>query len=376
MRGLREFEIEDYDDLIHTIYGASIDPRLWPSIIDGLSHAFGETMICLQGHDRHGGGGLGLLSSLTDPAFLASYEDYYAVRNVWASGMTASPVGRPIVAEELVSRDDLLKTEFYNDCLRTQGVVSSCGIILHRDATRFLFLSGNIRLSDADHLPGPMRKIFGLIGPHIARSFELMRRIPGVVDGEDYRTTVETLADAVFLIDGSGRVIHTNASAAALRLACSVVTVGRDSVLHFCDSPAEATFQSALGTIASKDHASLQGDFQVRQDTGALYRASIAPLRRSGIPQVFDRYLERDPMAVVVISAISNGRTTALDAFGLTPAEKMLAEAITQGMALRDYADSREISIHTVRTQLKMIYAKTETHRQSQLAALILGTPH
>ncbi|MER9940000.1 helix-turn-helix transcriptional regulator [Mesorhizobium sp. M0088] len=46
--------------------------------------------------------------------------------------------------------------------------------------------------------------------------------------------------------------------------------------------------------------------------------------------------------------------------------------AIAQGISLRDHADSRDVSIHTVRAQLKSVFAKTETRRQSQLAALIL----
>ena len=58
-------------------------------------------------------------------------------------------------------------------------------------------------------------------------------------------------------------------------------------------------------------------------------------------------------------------------AFGLTPAEARLAAALANGTSLEAAADELHISRETTRTQLKMVFAKTDTHRQSQLVALL-----
>jgi len=58
----------------------------------------------------------------------------------------------------------------------------------------------------------------------------------------------------------------------------------------------------------------------------------------------------------------------------LTPAEARIALGIARGDALAAIAKAHGISIATVRTQLKSVFAKTGTHRQAQLVALLAGT--
>jgi DNA-binding CsgD family transcriptional regulator len=58
-------------------------------------------------------------------------------------------------------------------------------------------------------------------------------------------------------------------------------------------------------------------------------------------------------------------------AFGLTPAEARLASIIAEGLPPERAAEELAISKTTVRNQLKAIFAKTATHRQSELVALL-----
>ncbi|MBM0273952.1 helix-turn-helix transcriptional regulator [Streptococcus suis] len=103
-------------------------------------------------------------------------------------------------------------------------------------------------------------------------------------------------------------------------------------------------------------------------------RAMIVPLAHRTTQTMFDQIFEDLPIAMLVLrnQPTPQPSVAALPGYGLTPAESELAVAIAQGISLRDHADSRDVSIHTVRAQLKSVFAKTETRRQSQLAALIL----
>ena len=57
---------------------------------------------------------------------------------------------------------------------------------------------------------------------------------------------------------------------------------------------------------------------------------------------------------------------------GLTPAEARLASHLAGGTSLEEASESLGVSIHTARTQLKAVFAKTGTRRQGELVALLM----
>jgi DNA-binding CsgD family transcriptional regulator len=59
-------------------------------------------------------------------------------------------------------------------------------------------------------------------------------------------------------------------------------------------------------------------------------------------------------------------------AFRLTPSEAKLACIIARGAPPEIAARELKISRETARNQLKSVFAKTDTHRQSELVALLL----
>ena len=63
-------------------------------------------------------------------------------------------------------------------------------------------------------------------------------------------------------------------------------------------------------------------------------------------------------------------------AFGLSPAETRLALLIGSGTSPAEAADELGISRETVRSQLKGVFAKTGTHRQAELVALLARLAH
>jgi DNA-binding CsgD family transcriptional regulator len=58
-------------------------------------------------------------------------------------------------------------------------------------------------------------------------------------------------------------------------------------------------------------------------------------------------------------------------AFGLTPAEAKLAAIIARGESPEQAAEQLGIARETARNQLKSVFAKTDTHRQTELVALL-----
>jgi DNA-binding CsgD family transcriptional regulator len=60
------------------------------------------------------------------------------------------------------------------------------------------------------------------------------------------------------------------------------------------------------------------------------------------------------------------------EAFGFTAAEAALALDLADGLAAADCASLRGVSVHTVRSQLRALFAKTGLCRQAELVSLIL----
>jgi DNA-binding CsgD family transcriptional regulator len=61
--------------------------------------------------------------------------------------------------------------------------------------------------------------------------------------------------------------------------------------------------------------------------------------------------------------------------YGLTQAEARLMAALVDGERLEDYADRAAITLHTARTQLKHVFAKTGQSRQADLVRAVLANP-
>ena len=84
----------------------------------------------------------------------------------------------------------------------------------------------------------------------------------------------------------------------------------------------------------------------------------------------------QDVRALLTLNAIGprSGPPAAIVAktFHLTPSEAKLACIIARGAPPDIAARELKISRETARNQLKSVFAKTDTHRQSELVALLL----
>jgi len=61
--------------------------------------------------------------------------------------------------------------------------------------------------------------------------------------------------------------------------------------------------------------------------------------------------------------------------YDLTPAEARVARIMVNGGSTHEIADQNNTSVHTVRNQIKNVFAKTGATRQAELAILLLGGP-
>ena len=81
--------------------------------------------------------------------------------------------------------------------------------------------------------------------------------------------------------------------------------------------------------------------------------------------------------AILLVTPVVKDRLPSADLlhglFDLTPAEAGLSRALLGGESLGQIAKARGVSIETTRSQLKSVFSKTATKRQSTLIALLSG---
>ncbi|KUM25879.1 hypothetical protein AU467_23765 [Mesorhizobium loti] len=169
------------------------------------------------------------------------------------------------------------------------------------------------------------------------------------------------------MLDKDGKVIRVNRTAESL--------LGRD-------------LQVTGGRLVSTD----------RIATDALYRSlrqllcvadSAASMPPSRLPRATGHPLLAYPMRLAAVSpnalAPCQAAVVVLDpdirplspedalrcCFGLTSAEAKLARKISTGEDLKAASNKLAISYETARNHLKAIFAKTDTHRQRELIALL-----
>ena len=88
----------------------------------------------------------------------------------------------------------------------------------------------------------------------------------------------------------------------------------------------------------------------------------------------------RDAVAMLYVSDLERGSVRRADSlrtlYGLTEAEGELVNLLCEGLSLDEAARHRGVTVNTARSQLKQVFSKTSTSRQSELVRLVLvGIP-
>lgn len=125
-------------------------------------------------------------------------------------------------------------------------------------------------------------------------------------------------------------------------------------------------------TLSPNAEKKSEGDFAMsitREHSDTPLTIMVAPIG-TGVAGKGAVLFVSDPMEPVELSV-----ETICRLYTLTPAEGRLTHGLANGHKLDDLAEEWGVSMHTVRSQLRQVFRKTETSRQSELVKLILTGP-
>lgn len=224
-----------------------------------------------------------------------------------------------------------------------------------------------------------------LIVPHVARAIEMQR--PFRLLQQRYQavlTMLDRLGIGVLVLSADGDIVATNEESARILDARDGLERSAQGRLHATE-PATATRLTALLQRLAREA-------RLERTPGARRPATLPPVRRrSGAePYMLDAVPFRDDSGefgtrfegvLLVLVDPEHREMVAVDglvrSYALSPVEAVVCGMLAQGMALRDIADSRNVSLDTIKTQARAIYAKTQTRNRGELVrrALAIAPP-
>lgn len=384
------------DQLIEDIYDAVTFPQRWGGVLERLCALTDATHgFLFTAAPRHDSltAALWARHNITDRQ-LADYTTHFRHRDVWANAAAARGLlNRCVVrrGEELVPDAVLRRSAFFNELLRDHGMGRLCALTLS-DGGELASVQPVLSLHrppDASPFPDETVRLLQDCAPHLQRALRLRVRLLAGRDGrEEARwsgSAIDRLPMGVALLDATGRIAGLNRAGQAtvdardgLRLVQGRLQAGQGGEARRLAHVLEAAVSAGgKGDSARWGEAA---DLRVSRPSGrAPYLLSVLPLSPEGAGPFDDAdggggggARIRAVVYIVDPAAVAPGLGKRLGAlFGLTAVEAGLVADLLADLTPAEIGDRRGVAISTVRSQLRSVFAKTGTTRQSELMNLV-----
>ncbi len=368
-------------DLIGMIYDSALEPELWSVFLSEIQSLTNSKSAFLFVDSPLGEQPLALPENIDSDA-MVQYFDYYQqldtcftfAENHAGFDKFFSTVRTISDKKSLVSA---IGEEFYNDFhlkqLATDEMVSC--VFDPQNSSSFIALHKAIGqpLMDESSLLALQQLV-----PHLQRAQKISQKLIGLSQlNSSLYASMQHLKQGVVLFDSLGKPLFINTSAENLITNHPSIGLSHNGI--DCHSQIEnaqlntlltQTILTSFGKNTSGGGSLLIGQNE-RTKTLTITLSPIHSRNSTSMP------LPNSACAMMLIGNmnedISACQELLAEFYGLTPTETKVAVSIANGKSLEEIAEISKNSIHTVRNQLKSIFSKTDTHRQTELVKLILG---
>jgi DNA-binding CsgD family transcriptional regulator len=342
-----------------------VDPALWPQIMDEICVAAGAAGGALVQSDNRTPDIPRTVS--VDDCFKHYFATGWQTRDIRAErGVPLQMRGQAVVTDQdIITSEEMRHLDFYNECALPFGLPWFAGIGLR--AGPALWSMVILRTWRQGPFEPHEKRILALLAPRLTETATLSKAVgQAVLCG--INNALQLIGQPALALDRLGFVLEANTAA------------GEIFDDEFYVRNRRLTVRDQKAGVALE---ALAEQLQTTPDTVPLPADPIIVRRTAKRPLI--TYVlpvdgaARTPFlgarALLVFSdltAKSRPQSSVLtEAFALTPAEARLASLLATGISIAQAAGELNLSQDTVRNQLKAVFAKTGTHRQGELVALL-----
>lgn len=372
------------DDFVQQIYSAAADPAAWEPMLREIASEIGAIapgiILRTPAPDDPGR----RLTFDTDPAFNATWDDYFVRFERELNVFAGLPPGRVTTCARMIPESVYLASEMYNEWMRPQQRRHWIVALAWREGLS----AGGPAFQREEGLPDFDANDLAFLErllPHFQQALRLYWRLE---QAEGARRAHRELLDAfpigVILCDARGAVVEANRAAELILGAEDGLAAAHGQLVASLPRETRALRRLVAGAAAAgAGNAAPAGGAAAPGGVLALPRPSrqrpfhvlVTPLGRDAAA-VFHH---RRPAAAVFVSdperlpELPESRVQRL--LGLTPAEARVAVEVARGLSSAEIADRAGVHPNTIRWHLKQIYAKTGVRRQAELVRFLAFGP-
>lgn len=355
-------------DLIDGFYEAAARPELWRELLAQTAvalHAEGCALTPGPASPLRP-----VCSPSLDELYAASVQERWIENNVrMLRGVKALKTPQDIVTEAMLfTAWELEHLPYHAEFINRLKFRSFAGMLVDGDAAAGLAFSAERLVGQGSFSSSEMETLRRLV-PHVQRAGQLALRLSGARD-EGFLDAFALFDCGAVLLDWKGRVLRLNPKAEALLGPWLTV---RFRTLMAKPPERDAALQKLIGSVI------VSGPQREVEPIGvvAIARPRARPLLVHAAPIAGSaKDLFQQAMAVVMIVDPDHGpapqKAILRQVFGFTEAEASIALELSLGRDIEEIAQMRAVRPGTIRGQMKLIFAKTETRRQAELVALLL----
>ncbi len=365
------------DSLIDTLYESLVDGDQFVRFLDGVATSTnsigGYVETTLHEPSPRVAGFVGITESARPNAEL--YAESAVLDNPYIPHLISIlSAGSAVYANDIIPHKEIRKTKYYADWLSLWGIEELAGVCIQHDhsATTLAHFACNRRNSYSER----ERAIFSQIAPHMVRYWKVKQHLGAaeihsavlweMLNAHRHGIVLLNFRGApIFVNNAAKRIIESNDG---IDLKCC----GFHIHSKHADEKLSHIIQTMVNAGALASAMPLPEPVIVQRLSGARpYQILLSPIGATAdamisttptmVAFIFD---PEDPLALSVEQLAS--------LYGMTQTEARLALYIAQGMSIDECAIKLGHQVSTSRNLLKRVFAKTGTHRQHELAVLLI----
>ncbi|MDO8465155.1 MAG: helix-turn-helix transcriptional regulator [Gallionella sp.] len=361
--------------LLPAIYEAATNPARWPD-------AFAQIVSLLGGH-------CGLIFShqatpeqrgvwvpyrITAEDFRPYVERYHAY-DVWMQRGHELGVfvpGNVVTGDDLLPRKEFLASVFYREFLAFADIHDLCCGVLHDGSEPDIPI---VHIAIYRPLAMPLfgeteKALLAALIPHLREATRIGFRIGALEQRAGMmQAAVETISPPLLLLDKQGTVVFSNDKAKEFLAMNDMLRVEGGRLI--VNSGQQARLDALLKDFRTKE--TLFGITRPSEKHNIWLIRIPVPPEENTPPDA------RRPAIALMIHDSASFEKIDLNGFAkvhnLTPAETRIMNLLLEHASLPPIAQELNVSLHTVRSQLRTVREKTGARRQAELVRMLMSWP-